>query len=167
MTLRLTALILSLALGCVDESGELIAPVHNGPAASVDADGDGFYDDEECNDGAWMINPGETEICDGVDNNCDGDIDEDVTTTYFADRDGDGVGDEDQPIEACSLPVGYSKVGTDCDDTESTTRPNAPELCDRFDNDCDGEVDEGCDSSPPPPSDDDGDTGAWDDDTGA
>jgi hypothetical protein len=166
MTRLLPLLLLAFALGCEDSAGDPIAPVQNGPAATVDADGDGFYADEECNDAAWMINPGETEICDGVDNNCDGLIDEDVTTTFFADRDQDGAGDFDQQVEACSRPAGYVTTGNDCDDTSADTSPHAIEICDRFDNDCDGEVDEGCAEGPPMGEGDDGDTGGWDD-TGA
>jgi hypothetical protein len=42
----------------------------------VDEDGDGFFSEDDCNDSNALINPNATEICDGIDNNCDGNIDE-------------------------------------------------------------------------------------------
>ena len=59
--------------------------------AIVDGDGDGFIEDD-CNDADASVNPGVVELCDGIDNNCDGQIDEDVTSTWYTDGDGDGYG---------------------------------------------------------------------------
>ena len=53
-----------------------------------DADGDGFTNDEDCDDNNLFVYPGATENCDGVDNNCDGVTDEGVTTTSYLDTDG-------------------------------------------------------------------------------
>ena len=57
-----------------------------------------------------------TEFCDGQDNDCDGEIDEFVTSTFYADADGDGFGDADSTVEACTLPGGFVSDNTDCDD---------------------------------------------------
>ncbi|MEC7988162.1 MAG: MopE-related protein [Myxococcota bacterium] len=107
-----------------------------------DLDGDGFSADEDCNDNDATTMPGATEICDGIDNNCDGDIDEGVTSTFYADSDDDGFGNEEITIEACEAQSGFVENGTDCDDTSSMSFPGAAEQCDDLDNDCDGEIDE-------------------------
>ncbi|MFA6131354.1 MAG: putative metal-binding motif-containing protein [Patescibacteria group bacterium] len=104
---------------------------------------DGFVDvNGDCNDADAAINPDAIELCDSLDNNCDGDVDEGVTATYYFDADGDGHGDLATSIEACEAPSGYVNDFTDCDDTESAAFPGAPELCDSLDNDCDGRTDE-------------------------
>ena len=84
-----------------------------------------------------------TELCDGLDNDCDGQVDEDVTLTFYADTDGYGYGDPSATTQACTVPSGYVADNTDCDDDEAAIHPNAAELCDGLDNDCDGNVDEG------------------------
>ncbi|WP_345013629.1 putative metal-binding motif-containing protein, partial [Aestuariibaculum suncheonense] len=126
----------------------------------VDNDGDGFGDAEssilacsapegyvsdntDCDDTNITVYPGAEELCDGLDNDCDGEIDEGVKNTYYADNDGDGYGDAESGMLACSAPEGYVSDNTDCDDTNITVYPGAEELCDGLDNDCDGEIDEG------------------------
>ncbi len=63
--------------------------------------------------------------------------------TYYRDADGDGYGDPGTTAQDCSLPSGYVTDSTDCDDTDNTVYPGAPELCDGKDNNCDGATDEG------------------------
>jgi hypothetical protein len=104
---------------------------------------DGFTDDaSDCDDGDASISPAGAEDCDGVDDDCDGDIDEGVTTTWYADLDGDGYGDPGNSAEACAQPSGYTHDTSDCDDDDATINPDGTELCDGADNDCDGLLDE-------------------------
>ena len=84
------------------------------------------------------------EICDGIDNDCDGEIDENVQRTFWLDGDGDGFGTSANPVLACTAPSGYVSNDGDCNDGNAAIFPGATELCDGIDNDCDGEVDEGC-----------------------
>ncbi|MBI5675717.1 MAG: SBBP repeat-containing protein [Nitrospirae bacterium] len=99
----------------------------------------------DCNDGNAAINPGATEICDGVDNDCEGGIDEGLpTATYYRDADSDTYGDAGILINACSQPAGYVVDNTDCDDGNDQIHPGATEICDGIDNNCDGQIDEGC-----------------------
>ena len=105
--------------------------------------------------------PDPTEICDSIDNNCDGRIDE-IRRTYYRDGDGDGFGDDDQTLVDCGEPSDlYVEEGGDCNDTDETINPGVDEitenegcntqencpLCDGEDNDCDQTVDEGCQCS--------------------
>ena len=62
--------------------------------------------------------------------------------TWYEDVDGDGYGDASSTTEACDLPAGYVAHDTDCDDTKATIFPDADEVCNEVDDNCDGEVDE-------------------------
>jgi hypothetical protein len=109
-----------------------------------DVDGDGVRSPLDCDDNDGAIYPGATEECDGVDNDCDGSVDDGVTTRYWPDTDADGAGDAAAPaVEACELPAGHVQGNTDCDDTQPTVNPSAPELCDEIDQNCDGDPYEG------------------------
>jgi len=105
-------------------------------------------DDMDCDDADSTINPNIMEICDGIDNNCDGNIDEGIGQVYYADSDGDGYGDSNNSISACVAPSGYVANDTDCDDTDVNNYPGNAEVCDGTDNNCDGIVDEGCGPAP-------------------
>jgi len=97
----------------------------------------------DCDDAQPRAFPGLEESCDGIDNNCDGTVDEGVTTTWYADADSDGYGDPASGSEACEAPSGYVLDNTDCDDSSAKSYPGNPEICDTLDNDCNGRVDEG------------------------
>lgn len=97
---------------------------------------------QDCDDTsayAWTGNP---ESCDGYDNDCDGSIDEGVTTTYYQDLDGDLYGSNTVTTEACSPPPNYVSIAGDCNDSSAAAYTGANETCDGIDNDCDGDADE-------------------------
>lgn len=103
-----------------------------GEAVGADPSGD-------CDDVALAIHPGASEVCDSVDNDCDGGVDEDVQTTYYRDTDLDGFGDPVQTTLACSVPGGYVVNSVDCDDGVASSYPLATEVAgDEVDSDCDG-----------------------------
>ncbi len=119
--------------------------------SQTDADADGFGESCDCDDTDPLINPNATEVCDGVDNNCDLAIDESGgTITYYADADGDSFGDPLISSTACTPPAGYVLDNTDCDDADNTIYPGAPELCDGKDNNCNLQIDEGAVDVTPP-----------------
>ncbi len=114
-----------------------------GDACDSDADGDGFDAGVDCDDADDTINPDATEVCDGVDNDCDGSVDgPDAVDAldWFADADGDTYGDPAAWMPACDQPPAYVADATDCDDNDASNYPGNPEVCDGLDNDCYGIV---------------------------
>ena len=71
----------------------------------IDSDGDGYIDLEDCDDTNPSIYPDADEICDGTDNNCNGEIDEGLGVFYFVDADGDGFGNDEEQIEAFNREI--------------------------------------------------------------
>lgn len=133
-----------------------------------DADGDGYGLDEitaclcsdtpgwaelsgDCNDLDPNVNPGAPEICNTVDDNCDGKIDEtdaDGCQPYFLDQDGDSYGLTDKVKCLCGPTGAYiGSKPNDCNDLEASIHPGVPELCNGIDDNCNGETDEGEPSS--------------------
>jgi hypothetical protein len=142
-----------------------------GDPTLYDTDGDGNSAcGTDCDDSRADVHPGASELCDGVDQDCDGTIDEE-TTCY--DDDGDGLtesegdcNDGDPTVspamtedytngkdDDCDGVVdygsadadgdGYGASGGDCDDADASVYPSAPETPDGDDDDCDGIIDEG------------------------
>ena len=97
---------------------------------------------DDCADGDAAISPAAVEACDGIDNDCDGEIDQDATTRYYVDNDGDGYGLTDIYIDACEQPEGYAPLPDDCDDDRADNHPDADEYCNFADDDCDGLMNE-------------------------
>ncbi len=145
-----------------DCDGDVDEDPTDGDTWWIDLDGDGYGNliltatdcdqptgyvdnDDDCDDleaDAW---PGNTEVCDGIDNDCDTDADEagaSDAATWYADADGDSFGDPDTTAVQCDVPSGYVSGSADCDDASAAINPSALEQCDSTDNDCDGDVDE-------------------------
>lgn len=133
----------------------------------MDDDGDALVDEADpqlgmacgedvgvCTEGTWSctaaelvcdgVSPGE-ELCNALDDDCDGEVDETVQSTFYLDEDGDTFGG-DMTCEACGIEEcgdgDWVEDGTDCDDTCETCFVGGEEVCDTFDNDCDSETDE-------------------------
>ncbi|HPQ20938.1 MAG TPA: MopE-related protein [Saprospiraceae bacterium] len=116
------------------------------PYFYADQDGDGYYSYEDCDDNNPNIHPNAPEICNNQDENCNGMIDEGLQLfAYYYDEDGDGFGDAYQEIEICLdfAPNNYVDNNLDCDDSNPNINPNAVEICDGIDNDCNGFIDDG------------------------
>ncbi|MDP2312188.1 MAG: MopE-related protein [Pseudomonadota bacterium] len=107
------------------------------PAGAVATGGD-------CDDTNASVNPGATEDCDDLDEDCDGEVDEGVIPTWYHDYDGDGYGNTIETVAACDAPGRYVADGTDCNDSNASVNPGAGEVCDTrdTDEDCDGLVDD-------------------------
>ena len=109
----------------------------------IDDDLDGYYSDEDCDDTDPRVFPGADEICDDLDNDCDGETDEEGLTLFYPDADSDGYGDtESEGEEDCGVEPNRATNNEDCNDADSLVNPLADELCDGVDNNCDGTVDE-------------------------
>ncbi len=106
---------------------------------AVDAGGD------DCDDTDPAVNPSATEICNGIDDQCDGEIDADDDDldissylTFYIDGDGDGYGDPAGATHTgCEAPSGYADNPDDCLDTDVAYNPAATDLWyDGEDHDC-------------------------------
>jgi hypothetical protein len=110
-----------------------------------DADEDGWAADVDCDDSDPEVHPGAAELCNGLDDDCDGEVDgpwADDAPIWYADGDGDGYGTARIEQRACAQPPGHVANGDDCDDARPDISPVAAEACDGYDNDCDGTTDE-------------------------
>lgn len=113
-------------------------------AELVDLDGDNVQALDDCDDDDDTVFPGATETCDGVDEDCDGIVDNDASdaTPWYRDADGDGHGSDagSEAVVSCTAPTSaYSDLGDDCDDGDGDSFPGAHEVAyDDVDQDCDG-----------------------------
>jgi hypothetical protein len=154
-----SAALLSLA-GCPAET-ECAAELQ----VWADEDGDGYGDSRsplgsvctledgmsdlplDCDDADPDVNPDAKEKCNGLDEDCDGELDESFDRErWFLDGDGDGFGHRFESALACTRPTGggsWVKNEADCDDDDRDVNPDAQEVCGGGDEDCDGLADDG------------------------
>ncbi|MDP2308812.1 MAG: FG-GAP-like repeat-containing protein [Pseudomonadota bacterium] len=108
-----------------------------------DADADGYAPPTDCDDTNAAINPEAAEVCNGVDDDCEGTIDAGALDagTWYADADADGYVDPDQSLTACDEPDGYAALTeADCDDADAARFPGGDDVADDgIDQDCDGQ----------------------------
>jgi len=148
--------------GADDDCDGVIDEDLTGSLWYADADGDGWGDARaplsacqrpdgysadatDCDDTDPAEHPSAAEACDGLDNDCDGAVDEPDrfgNTRWYTDADGDTFGDPVGWVAACAPVADRVLSGDDCDDTDPTIHPTSPETCDGADQDCDGTLDE-------------------------
>ena len=156
---------------CIEGIDEVVANLDtdiNGVIQYLDLDGDGFGDplqgvqacsvlegyvenSEDCDDSNAAVFLGAIEICDNVDNDCNGEIDDNTEIPMYADFDGDGYVASSEPEYLCAefLEQGYTQELSffiDCDDSNAEIHPEATESCDEIDNNCNEQIDEGVQS---------------------
>ncbi len=97
---------------------------------------------DDCNDANDKMHPGSIEVCDQLDNDCDGETDEGFSNRWYQDKDKDGKGNPNVFVDSCAEPPGHVANSDDCDDENDLKYIGALELCDDvIDNDCDGVTD--------------------------
>jgi hypothetical protein len=147
--------------GADDDCNGVVDDTESAVVWWADEDGDGFGDpdsavsvcdtaptghvqtDGDCDDTDAAVHPDALEDCNGVDDDCDGAVDEVEEQTWYVDADSDGYGDPLTALDSC-LPPGddYVLVGDDCDDSAAAANPGQiEEICnDGLDNNCDGSL---------------------------
>lgn len=102
---------------------------------------------DDCDDNDAEVSPEGVESCNGYDDDCDtliDDADDSVsgTTAWYPDADGDTFGASNVTARSCAAPKGMVESSTDCDDTTAAVNPDATEVCDGYDDNCDGVTDD-------------------------
>jgi hypothetical protein len=117
-----------------------------GEGVSVACDAPGYsVTNDDCDDADPNIHPDASERCNGVDDDCDSTVDEDIEYDWYVDADGDGYG-EGESLNDCDPPEDVSDRAGDCDDSNAAVNPDAAEVCNGIDDDCDALADDADDS---------------------
>jgi hypothetical protein len=143
-----------------DDCDDNDAQIGAGSTFYTDADGDGYGDgalmgtycgaaeglsesSDDCDDADSTVHPDADDLCDGIDQDCDGVVDNDSPpVAVYSDADGDGYGDDATATLECVVPEGAVTVGGDCNDADFAYNPDATEddCADPNDYNCDGSV---------------------------
>ncbi len=157
----LVVLVLFLA-ACPSRPPPAAADSAEGRDCFADRDGDGHGDAvtpvrcevgvalaDDCLDSDAVVHPEAGERCNGADDDCDGEVDEDPVDplAFYADGDGDGYGSDGDIVYACVAGEGAALSADDCDDADAEVHPGADEGCEPVDRDCDGVVSTGAGSA--------------------
>ncbi|MBL7922723.1 MAG: hypothetical protein JNL88_00850 [Bacteroidia bacterium] len=158
---------INVVTGCESPRQMVTATVIPSTTYYTDADGDSYgdpaspvisctgapsgavADNTDCNDANAAVNPAAADVCNGLDDDCDGTTDEGCSAlTFYADTDNDSYGNPSSFIVQTNPvpPAGYVADNTDCNDGNASVNPAATELCNNMDDDCDGSIDEGFDA---------------------
>jgi len=143
-TMRVIIDFFSVQNSCTTDFGEAEDYTIQVTPLCADMDGDGYYPCHgDCDDTNPDVHHGATEICDGIDNNCNGTTDEGLAIIYYTDADGDGYGVANSAQSLCENPgAGYVTQAGDCNDTNPNAYHGAVEILDNgIDDNCDGLVD--------------------------
>lgn len=145
--------IFSRALG-VAEIQAIANSGTTGMCQCIDADADGYGlqaglscpsgSVADCNDSVSTIRPGATELCNGVDDNCNGQFDDGLPrSAFYRDADNDTFGSSLVTVQSCATPAGYVSNNTDCNDANAAIHPGVPDaICDGIDDNCNGPLDD-------------------------
>ncbi len=141
----------------LDSDGDSFGNPNNSQLLCIQPNGF-VSDNTDCDDDNPNVNTAAIEIpCNGIDDNCNGEIDENTceigeicengicvtATNYYADLDGDGFGDPNNSVVSGTMPDGYLTDNSDCNDNDSNINPNTLENpTNGIDDDCDGYIDE-------------------------
>ncbi len=122
-----------------DEDGDGYGDALAGLKACAQPDGT-VADGTDCDDADALVHPGVVEECDGDDDDCDGREDLGTVGTWYSDDDGDGYGDDAAATKTCDPDPAWVELGGDCEPSNDAVHPGAVEVCNPYDDDCDGDT---------------------------
>ncbi|MEM6291289.1 MAG: putative metal-binding motif-containing protein [Myxococcota bacterium] len=103
---------------------------------------------DDCDDNRDTVHPGAVEFCNLRDDDCNGQVDDDaIPVEQYPDADGDGYYSpaeyrSGETFVGCVPTEGWAAEAGDCAENDETRNPGVEEVCNLFDDNCDGRVDE-------------------------